>query len=140
MQFQLISADGLRFDEDVYEVLIPTKAGTIAIFQDHMPILSAASPGVLGIRKKPGDLERSMEHFAIFGGVIEVDGKRARLVTDDVTTPEEVSEHEAAEALSRAEAMVKNAQSQAAIEEAKHLLQRSAVRLEIAKLKRHHHR
>ncbi|MEX1995246.1 MAG: ATP synthase F1 subunit epsilon [Candidatus Saccharimonadales bacterium] len=140
MRFQLISADGLRFDEDVYEVLVPTKSGVIAIFRDHMPLLSAAAPGVLSIRRKVGDSERSMEHFAVFGGVIEIDGTSARLVTDDVTTPEEVSEQEATEALKRAEQMVETAGSQAAIEEAKHLLQRSAVRLEIAKLKRHHHR
>lgn len=140
MRFQLISADGIKFDEDVYETLVPTKAGTIAIFRDHMPLLSAVAPGVLSIRRRAGDSERSMEHFAVFGGVIEVDGQTARLITDDVTTPGELSEHDAQEALKRAEQMVKTADTRAAIEEAQHLLQRSAVKLEVAKLKRHHHR
>lgn len=140
VKFQLISAGGVRFDDDVYEVLAPTKAGVVAIFRDHMPLLSAVAPGVLSIRRRAGDSERSMEHFAVFGGVVEVDGKTARLVTDDVTTPDELSEHDAQEALKRAEQMVKNAGTRAAIEEAQHLLQRSAVRLEVAKLKRRHHR
>ncbi len=99
MHFQLISATGVEFEDEAYEVLVPTKDGGIAILRDHMPLISAGAPGVLSIRKKAGDAEADMEHFAVYGGIVQTDGKHARFVTDDVTTTEEVSEKELAEIL-----------------------------------------
>ena len=52
LSFQLISATGVKYDDEAYEVLVPTKDGQIAVFEDHMPLLSAGTPGVLSIRKK----------------------------------------------------------------------------------------
>ncbi len=140
MQFQLITASGLAFDGPAYEVLIPTLEGVIAVAEDHMPLISAGAPGVLSVRKKAGDSERDMEHFAVFGGVVQTDGKLTRFVTDDVTTTEEVSEKEAADALKRAENLVKNAGSQVAIEEARQVLHHATVRLHLSRLKSRHHR
>lgn len=140
MHFQLISATGIKFDEPVYEVLVPTQDGIIALFEDHMPLISAGAPGVLRIRKKQSDRDDAMEHFAVSGGIVQVDGKTARFVSDDVTTPEEVSEKEAQEALARAENLIKSAQSHIELHEAKKVLEHSSAKLQIAKIKRRHHR
>lgn len=140
MHFQLISAGGIEFDEEVYEVLVPTKDGSIAILKDHMPLLSAGAPGVLSIRKKASDPDRDMQHFAVYGGVIQVDGKDARFVTDDVTTPDEVSEEEASEALERAKELVAGAETRTALHEARNVQQHHEVRLHLAQLKSRHHR
>jgi len=139
LNFQLISAGGVKFDEEAYEVLVPTRDGVIAIFEDHMPIISAGAPGVLSIRKKAGDRDNELEHFAVFGGIIQVDGKSARFVTDDVTVAEEVSEKEAQEALERAQELVKNASSRQALDEAKQVLRHQTVKLHLAQLKKRHH-
>lgn len=139
MHFQLISADGLKFDEEVYEVLVPTKTGVIALFEGHMPLISAGTPGVLHVRKKQSDRDDAMEQFAVNGGIIQVDGKSVRFVADDVTTSEEVSEKEAEEALARAEELVKNAQSHIELQEAKKVLEHSSARLHVARVKRRHH-
>lgn len=137
IHFQLISAGGIKFDDDAYEILIPTKDGQIAVLEDHMPLLSAGAPGVLSVRKKAGD--REMEHFAVYGGVLAVDGKSARFVTEDVTTAEEVSEAEAREALARAQKLVEAAAGHEALHEARTVLHHHAVRLHLAQLKRRHH-
>jgi F-type H+-transporting ATPase subunit epsilon len=139
MHFQLISATGLKFDDEVYEVLVPTKAGVIALFEGHMPLISAGAPGVLNVRKKQSDRDDAMEQFAVNGGIIQVDGKAVRFVADDVTTSEEVSEKEAEEALARAEELVKNAQSHIELQEAKKVLEHSSARLHVARVKRRHH-
>lgn len=139
MHFQLVSSSGTKFDDEAYEVLVPTRAGVIGIFEDHMPLISAAQPGVLSVRKKAGDSDSSMEHFAINGGVVEVDGKTVSFVADDVTTSDEVSEQTAAAALARAEELVKGADSQVALHEAHRMLHHSSAQLHIAKLKRRHH-
>lgn len=139
-QFRLISAKGSKFDGEAYEVLIPTKNGQIAVLEDHMPMLSSGAPGVLSIRKKAGDSNDQMENFAVYGGVLQVDGKSARFVTDDITTEDDVSEQEAKAALERAQRMVEGAGSREALHEAKTVLHHHTVRLHLAQIKHRHHR
>jgi ATP synthase F1 epsilon subunit len=140
MQFQLVSITGTKYDAEAYEVLVPTLGGTIAIFKDHMPLISAAQPGVLSVRKKAGDPDSELENFAINGGVVHVDGKTVYFIADDVTAPDELSEQEATAALRRAEELVKSAGSQTALAEAQHLLRHSSAKLQVARLKKRHHR
>lgn len=140
IHFQLVSVGGSKFDDDVYEVLVPTPAGIIGIFEDHMPLISAGMPGVLSVRRKQSDSNDAMDHFAVNGGIVEVDGKTVRFIADDVSTSDEISEQEAAQALARAEKMVDEAEGQTALHEAHRLLHHSSARLQVAKLKRRHHR
>lgn len=140
LHFQLVSATGVKYDDEAYEVLVPTKDGQIAVFEDHMPLLSAGTPGVLSIRKKAGDANSEMEDFAVNGGLLEVDGGSARFVTEDVTAADEISEQEAQEALRRAQKLVEAAGSREALHEAKSVLQHQSVKLHLAQLRRRHHR
>lgn len=140
MKFQLLSTSGTKYDGEAYEILVPTRAGVVGIFEQHMPMISAAQPGVLSVRKKANDPDSSMENFAINGGIVEVDGKTVRFVADDVTTSDEVSEQEASAAHKRAEELVSSADSQIALHEAHRLLHHSSAKLHLAQLKKRHHR
>lgn len=140
IHFQLVSLGGPKYDDEAYEVLVPTRGGPVSIFEDHMPLISAALPGVLSVRKQANDPDSDLENFAINGGVVHVDGKNVRFIADDITTPDEVSEQEAAAALKRAEALVESAGDQQALEEAHHLLRHSSAKLQVARLKKRHHR
>ena len=140
LHFQLVSATDVKYDADVYEVLVPTKDGQISVFESHMPLLAAGAPGVLSVRKQPNDADSSMEDFAVYGGVLEVDGKTARFVTDDVTAADEVSEQAAREAMERAQELVDSAGTHEALHEAKAVLHQSTVKLHLAQLRRRHHR
>ena len=139
IHFQLVSSSGIKFDEEAYEILIPTQDGTIAVFEDHMPLLSAGSPGVISVRKKPTDRDSDMEQFAINGGVMEVDGKNIRFLSDDVTASDEVSEKEAEAALARAQELMAGAKDQVALQEAKRMMHHSSAQLHVAKLKKRRH-
>ncbi len=139
LSFQLVSASGLKYDGEAYEVLVPTLQGEIAIFENHMPLLSAGAPGVLSVRKKASDSDAQKERFAVFGGVLQVNGKSARFITEDVTTSEEVVEQEALEAVERARKLVAGASTREALDEAKMVQSHHEVRLHLAKLKRRHH-
>jgi F0F1-type ATP synthase epsilon subunit len=75
MQFQLLSSKGLKYDGEAYEVIVPTLDGTIAVFANHMPLISAAAPGVVSVRKKAGDSDADMENYAVAGGALQVDGQ-----------------------------------------------------------------
>jgi F-type H+-transporting ATPase subunit epsilon len=140
LTFQLVSVRGSKYDDEAYEILVPTAAGTVGIFEQHMPMISAAAPGVLSVRRKQSDPDSAMENFAVNGGIVEVDGKTVRFIADDVSTPDDISEQEAAAALARAEKMVAEADSQTALHEAHHRLRHSSAMLHVAKLKRRHHR
>lgn len=139
MRFQLVSAQGIKYDDEAYEVLVPTKGGTIGVFENHMPLISAAAGGVVSVRVKPGDSESEMKHFAVGGGVMEVDGKNLVFLSDDVTSSDEVSEKAAEAALARAEDLVKNASNRTQLNEAHRLLSHSRAQLHVASLKRRHH-
>lgn len=140
IHFQLISSTGVKFDDEVFEILVPTKDGQIAVLEDHMPLLSAGTAGVLSVRKKPSDPNSDMEHFAVDGGILQVSGKSARFITEDVTEAHEVSEQEAQEALSRAQKLVAAASGRQALHEAKTVVQHHEARLNLARLKRRRHR
>lgn len=139
IHFQLVSSSGAKFDADAYEVLVPTQAGTIAVFEDHMPIIGAAAPGVLSIRKKASDSDDDMEHFAVSGGIVQVDGKTARFISDEITASDEVSEQEAQAALARAEELMASADTQALVNEARRSLHHHIAQLHVAKLRKRHH-
>jgi F-type H+-transporting ATPase subunit epsilon len=139
IHFELVSVSDTKYDGEAYEVLIPTQDGTIAVLEDHMPLISAAQPGVISVRKKAADRDDAMEHFAINGGVMEVDGKNLRFIADDITAAEDISEKAAEAALARAEELVSKAGTQTALSEAQRMLHHSRAQLNVAQFKRRRH-
>jgi ATP synthase F1 epsilon subunit len=139
IHFDLVSSSGIKFSDDVYEVLVPTKDGVIAVLEGHMPLMSAGQPGVISVRKKAGDADQAMEEFAVSGGIMEVDGKNLRFLSDDVTATDEVSEQEAETALAKARQLVEGADSRKALQDAQNALQHSQAQLHVARLKKRRH-
>jgi len=140
IHLQLVTLTGTKFDDDVYEVVLPTLDGQIGVLQDHMPLISAATNGVISIRRDAKDPDSSMEHFATHGGVIEVANNNLRVIVDEADAPDDISESDAQAALARAEKMKAEAKDQVSLEHAQSLIDRSAVRLQVAGLKRRHQR
>lgn len=138
--FQLVSLSGKKFDEDVYEVILPTMDGEIGVLQDHMPLVSVAKTGVIAVRRNAKDPDREREYFATNGGAIEVSDNTLRVLVDEADHAEDINEAEAQKALSRAEKMRAEAKDQISLEHAQSLVDRQAVRLQVAALKRRHQR
>lgn len=138
--FQLVSISGKKFDEDVYEVILPTKDGEIGVLQDHMPLVSVADTGVIAVRRGPRDADRDREYFATNGGAIEVADNVLRVLVDEADRADDINEAEAQKALQRAEKMKLEAKDEVSLEHAQTLVDRQAVRLQVASLKRRHQR
>lgn len=136
--FQLVSITGKKFDEDVYEVILPTLDGEIGVLQDHMPLVSVAKTGVIIVRRNQKDSDLQREFFASSGGVIEVEDNLLRVLVDEADHTDEISEAEAQKALERAHKMKAEAKDQVSLEHAQSLIDRQAVRLQVAGLKRRH--
>lgn len=140
LTFELVTPAGTAFSEDVFEVLLPTEAGQIAILPHHMDIVSVAAPGVISIRKREADKDDAMEHFATKGGVIEVVDGTIRLLADDVEHAADIDEAKAQEALKKAQEMRAAADDQISISEAEAVIEHSLARLKVADLKRRKNR
>jgi F-type H+-transporting ATPase subunit epsilon len=140
IKFQIITLSGVKFDEDIYEVQLPTPEGNIGVFPNHMPLVSLAVPGVIAVRKNERDSNDKLEYFATDGGVIEVLDNTVRILADEAVHAEDVHEETTKKALQAAEEAYKNAKDKVSLDKAQAMIDRQAVRLNIAKYKRRNRR
>lgn len=140
IHFQLVSLAGLKFDDDVYEVILPTMDGQIGVLDHHMPLVSVATTGAIAVRRKSSDPDDFMEYFAVSGGVIEVSNNVLTVLVDDADHADEISEAEAQKAFELAVKMKTEAKDQVSLDNAQSLMDRHATRLQVAGLKRRHRR
>lgn len=136
MNLQLITLLGVKLDEEVYELLIPTAAGEIGVFPGHEPLVSLAVPGAITVRFHKGDADSKQEFFAITGGVIEISQTKVRILVDEADSASDIVEAESKAALERAIKLRDNAKNQVELEQAHQLVDRHMVRLKVADLHR----
>lgn len=140
MKLELITLLGIKLDRDVYEVIIPTIDGEIAVFPGHEPLVTIATPGALAVRYEKTDPNEKLDYFAISGGVVEVSQNGVRVLVDEADHGEDIIEAESKAALARATELRDSAKDQVELEKAHQLVDRHAVRLKVAELRRRHHR
>ena len=136
MKLELITLAGVKVSDDVYEVLVPTSDGVIAILPGHERIVTLAVNGVVSIRRKKADADDQMEHFATYGGIVEVSPTRIRILVDEADTADDIIEDEARAAYGRALKLRESVKDLEELEKAKEEIDRSAVRLKVAGLRR----
>lgn len=136
IDFRLISLDGVKFSGEAFEIILPTMDGEIGVLPGHMPLISVAERGVISVRRKSNEPDDMMEHFAISGGAIEVSNNVLSVLVDEADSSDEISEEEAKEAMERAKKLKAEAKDQVSLDQAQSLMDRSAVRLQVAGLKR----
>ncbi|MDQ5972029.1 MAG: F-type H+-transporting ATPase subunit epsilon [Patescibacteria group bacterium] len=140
LQFELVTLDGTKLSEEVYEVRLPTPQGEIGVFTNHAPLVSVAVPGVITVKRGAGDPPAKFELFATNGGVIEVVEGKVRVLVDEADRSDEINEQEVQKAYERAQAMRAEAKDQVSLDKAQSLIDRHAVRLQVAGLRRRHPR
>jgi F-type H+-transporting ATPase subunit epsilon len=138
IHFQLVALTGTKFDGEAYEITLPTLEGEIGVLQDHMPLVSVATNGVIAVRREAKDADRDREYFAISGGVVDVSNNRLRVLVDEADHADDINEAEAEAAMERARAMQAEAKDEVSLEHAQSLVDRHAVRLQVAGLKKRH--
>lgn len=140
MNLELITLLGKKVDQEVYEVILPTAAGEIAVFPGHESLVTIAVPGVIGVRYNKIDPDSLLDYFAISGGVIEISQQKVRVLVDEADHGADIVESESKAALERAIAMRDTAKNQLELEQAHQLVDRHMVRLKVADLHRRHRR
>lgn len=138
MNLELITLTGKQLDQPVYEVVLPTVEGEIGVFPGHEPLIAVAVPGAISVRYNKADHDNKLDYFAISGGVIEITGDSVRVLVDEADHGEDIIEAESKAALERAIALRDSAKDQVELEKAHQLVDRHAVRLKVAGLRRRH--
>ena len=136
MNFQLVTLAGVKVDESVYEVIIPTVDGEISVFPSHEPLVTVAKSGVIAVRRDKQHDNDQMDYFAISGGVVEISADRVRVLVDEAEHGDDIVEAESQAALERAIKLRDEAKTQVELEKAHQLVDRHAVRLKVADLHR----
>jgi F-type H+-transporting ATPase subunit epsilon len=140
MDFELITLSGTKINENVYEVMLPTKDGEISVFPGHEDLVTVAKPGVVMVRRNKQDSDSQLELFAISGGIVEINSSRVRVLVDEAEHGEDIVEAQTQAALDRALQLRDAASDQVELEKAHQLVDRHAVRLKVADLQRRHRR
>lgn len=138
MNLKLVTLGGVKLDEMVYSVTIPTIDGEISVLPSHEPLVTVARDGVITVCRTKETQEE--EFFAISGGVVEIDQTGVRILVDEADHGDDIIEAETQAALERAIAARDNADDQIEREKAKQLIDRHLVRLKVADLQRHKRR
>jgi F-type H+-transporting ATPase subunit epsilon len=138
LSFQLITPDGVKFEDDVYEVILPTVTGQIGILPNHESLIALAVPGVIFVRKNQSMPDSQMDHFASGGGVIHINNNRIRFLADTAEHADAIDELRAKQALERARELQRTAEDHITIADATGLIERNLVRLKVAELRRRH--
>ncbi len=134
MELKLITLGGVKLDEQVYSVTIPTIDGEISVLPSHEPLVTVAKDGVITVRRQKDSSDE--EFFAISGGVVEIDQTGVRILVDEADHGDDILEAETQAALERAVQARDNAGDQIEREKAKQLIDRHMVRLKVADLQR----
>jgi F-type H+-transporting ATPase subunit epsilon len=136
MNFKLITLLGVKLDEDVYEVNIPTSSGEIGVFPGHEPLVTVAVPGVISVRRNKDDSDDERELFAISDGVVQIEQDSIRILVDEADGDNEIVEDDVKAALERALELRDNAEDQVELNKALEMIDRQTVRLKVAELRR----
>jgi F-type H+-transporting ATPase subunit epsilon len=136
MQFELLTLSGSRYVGEIAEVSVNTSSGQIAILPHHEPLTSVVAPGAIVVHPKSGKVEL----FATFGGLVEVTKDYVRILTDEAEHADDLIESEIQAAMAEAERLRATAKDAPQLAHANRMIDRSTVRLGVARLKRHHHR
>lgn len=136
MQFELLTVTGPRYQGEIAEVSVMTEAGQIAILPHHEPLTSVVAPGAVVVTPKNGEAEL----FVAFGGLLEVTSEHVRILTDEAEPAVDLVESEIQAAIAEAEHLIAIAKDAPQLAHANRILDRSSVRLRVARLKRHHRR
>ena len=138
MKLELVTLRGVKLDQEVYEVILPTSSGEISVFPGHEPLVTLAKAGVVYVRNKKSDDDTEL--FAISGGVVEVSQDGVKILVDEADHGDDIIEAESKSALDRAVEMRDTAQNQVELDKAHELIDRHTVRLKVADLRRHRRR
>ncbi|GAC1371462.1 MAG: F0F1 ATP synthase subunit epsilon [Candidatus Saccharimonadales bacterium] len=136
MQFELLTLSGAKFKGEADEVTLTTTDGQMGVLPHHEPFIGQVVAGAVTIKHGKG----APEVFATYGGLLEITSDYIRLLADEADHESDLVASEIEEALAHAKALRDKAKDKTELAKAQAMIDRSEVRLGIARMRRTHHR
>jgi F-type H+-transporting ATPase subunit epsilon len=136
MNFELLTLSGAKWQGEADEVVLTTTNGEMGVLPNHEPLVAQVVPGMVTIRHSKG----APEVFATYGGLLEVTRDYVRLLADEADHESDLVAEEIEAALAEARAMHAKAKDKVELAKAQQMIDRSELRLGIAKMRRTHRR
>lgn len=97
LKLKIATTERVLFDEEVDELIVPTKVGELTILPNHAALISEVVPGEMKIRNGKDE-----KIALIFGGFLHVEpGSKVIVLADEAEHLHEITEKEADEARKR---------------------------------------
>ena len=138
IQFQLITPEKIAFSEEIYEAILPTQDGQIAVLPGHVSIVTLLRPGVISLRRTKGDSDDKLEHLATGGGFVEIAHDQIKVMADSAERADEIDELKIAEAREAAKQQLAQAKDEISYTDALSRLELELAREKVKNLKRRH--
>ena len=131
LKFKIATPEKVVYEDEVFQVTIPTIAGEITVLPNHIPLIGVLKAGELRIKVKDG------EHpFAVYGGFLEIRGNNELIIlADNIERVEEIDLEKAEEARKRAEEQMKKIENMGDVDYARlqAVIERETNRLRVSK-------
>lgn len=133
---EIITLTGLKLEVEVFEVMVPTQNGIIAVLKNHDDLISKVIPGILSYRRIQDQSDDQLDKLAVTNGLVIVEKNVVKVLIDEALESDEVVQEEVEEALARAQELKLKAGKKQDIEYAENLITQAQVKLRVAELKR----
>lgn len=130
-QVDIVSLGGPLYSGEVEKITIPALTGEMTVLARHMPIVAPLTIGEVLVKTPTQTMSLS-----IGKGVFEFSGGRARLLIENVTSADEISEEKALDAKKRAEELLAKGLEPEQKLQVMYLLRKSLVDLKIVRRKK----
>jgi F-type H+-transporting ATPase subunit epsilon len=99
LKFKIVTPEKTIYENEIFQVTIPTTEGEITILPNHIPLISVLKAGDLRFKDSNGE-----QHMAVSGGFVEVQGKNQIVIlADHAQRVEDIDIDKAEEARKRAQ-------------------------------------
>ncbi|MEQ1851930.1 MAG: ATP synthase F1 subunit epsilon [Chthoniobacteraceae bacterium] len=102
LRLEIVTPESRAYSDDVELVVIPAVEGEMGIYPQHVPLITAITPGELVVTKGG-----KTTYLAVGEGFVEVTAEKVSVLVDMALTEEAIDEKAAEEAVKRAEARLK---------------------------------
>ena len=135
MHFELLTLAGTKYKGEACEVHLKTATGEIGVLPHHEDLTTIVLPCAVTVTTAT-----SVEHIAVFGGILQISGGTVRLLADEAEHSEDLIHDEIEAAIVHANELLAKAKTKHELHHAQTLVDRHEVRLHVAGLRRRHHR
>lgn len=129
----LISPEGVKYQDEAEELILPTANGQIGVLANHEPLIALLSPGEIVVKSGGKD------HFlATHGGVVKIANNVVEILADSAEYADELDQIKINEARERAEKQLKEAKDEVDFSSAAAMLEKILASEKVLKRRKHH--